>query len=693
MSKIVGIDLGTTFSAIAHFNDNGVPELIPNQDGDRLTPSVIFYDDGEFIVGEYAKQNALAEPENTVEFIKREIGKTATGFSRAFGGKQYSPEELSAEILKTLKKDAEDEIGEQVTDAVITVPAYFNDPERQATIRAGEIAGLNVQRIINEPTAAALSYGVHHTGDTSTVLVFDLGGGTFDVTIMEVKGQEMKILATNGDHRLGGKDWDDKIIIHAAEGFESEHGENPLTDLSAYLDIQTRAVDAKIQLSTLNRATIITNYAGKSHRIELTRQEFEEMTNNLVERCRSLVDLVLHEITFTTDQIDKVLLVGGSTRLPMIQNMLTEHFGKPPETSGNPDEAVAIGAAVMGELIQSEETKTRRFLGAAPKQNLGIMRISDVCSHSLGMVTLDNIGELANSIIIPKNTNIPCDVSKDDYLTTSPNQTEFDVIVLQGGKELAPRNCPVCDAYEVYDIPARPAGETRIKVTFKYNANGVIEVEAEDVKTNKVLPMRKKVEEIDWDALESPQPMAMPLDIALVIDCSGSMYGDRLRDAKSAAIRFLNDIDPSSQVGLVSFGNPSAHIKTNLTHDYEQLRRDIGKLKSSGGTPMTDAIVLTRDQVLMNSQNVNVCILLTDGFPSNSDTALSEANLAKQQGIQVITIGVGLGVDSDYLKQVASTPVDYYFVEESVQLEATFTTIASRLVTESSGGTNGDTRR
>ncbi len=693
MSKIVGIDLGTTFSAVAHINENGVPELIPNEDGKRLTPSVIFYNNSEFIVGEYAKQNALAEPENTVEFIKREMGKPLSEFSREFGGKEYSSEELSAEILKTLKKDAEAKLKEQVTDAVITVPAYFNDPERKATIRAGEIAGLNVQRIINEPTAAALSYGMHHSGDTATVLVFDLGGGTFDVTIMEVEGQEMKILGTNGDHRLGGKDWDDKIIIHAAERFKSEHGENPLTDLSTYLEIQTRAVEAKIQLSTLNRATIITNYAGKSHRLQLTRQEYEAMTTDLVERCRSLVEVVLHEVKLTADQIDTVLLVGGSTRLPMIQNMLTEYFGKPPDTSVNPDETVVFGAAIMGELIQSEETKKRPYLGAGPKQNLGIMRISDVCSHSLGMVALDNIGELCNSIIIPKNTNIPCNVSKDNYLTTSPNQTEFDIIVLQGGEELAPRECPVRDAYEVFDIPPRPAGETRLKVTFKYNASGIIEVEAEDVQSKKVLPIRKKVEDIDWDELESPTPVAMPMDIALAIDCSGSMSGGDIDDAKAASSRFLDNIDPSSQVGLVSFGGSEIEIEMHLTQDFDQLRQAIENLRTRGTTPMTEAIALVRKHVLINSQNTNVLILLTDGFPDEKNTTLTEAEFAKQQGIQIIAIGVGDGVGSDYLKQIASTPEDYYFVEESVQLESTFTSIASRLVTESLGRTAGISRR
>ena len=311
MDKVVGIDLGTTFSAIAHVNDNGMPELIPNEDGDRLTPSVIFYEEGEFIVGEYAKQNAVAEPENIVEFVKREMGKPVTDFFREFGRKQYAAEELAAEILKTLKMDAETELHTQVTDAVITVPAYFNDPERQATIRAGEIAGLNVQRVINEPTAAALAYGMHQDSRESTVLVFDLGGGTFDVTLMNVKGQEMTILATNGDHRLGGKDWDDKIILHVAKTFEDTRGENLLSDLTAYYDLQARAVEAKIQLSTLSRATIIVNYAGKSQRVQLTRQAFEEMTTDLVERCRSLVDVVLDEVGLTTTQIDTVLLVGG----------------------------------------------------------------------------------------------------------------------------------------------------------------------------------------------------------------------------------------------------------------------------------------------------------------------------------------------------------------------------------------------
>ena len=536
---------------------------------------------------------------------------------------------------------------------------------------------------------------MHHIGNKLTVLVFDLGGGTFDVTIMEIDGQELNILATDGNHRLGGKDWDDRIIMHAADTFQIKHGVNPLDDNSAYQELQKRAVDGKMHLSTLNRTGITINYAGKSHQLNLTRQEFEDMTSDLVEDCKDIVNEVLGEVDLTKAMIDSVLLVGGSTRMPMIKNMIAEHFGKPPDTYLHPDEAVVLGAAVMGGLIESENTQKRGFLRPVPrpsKQNFGIKRISDVCSHNLGMAALDDTGELCNSIIIRKNTSLPCEVSKDNYLTTSPNQTEFDVIVLQGGDDRDPRYSTVRDAYEVSDIPPRPAGETRLKVTFKYDVNGVIEVKAEDVKTKKVLQTCPKARDIDWDSYETPEPVAMPMDIALVIDCSWSMSGDKLRNAKKAAIRFLDDIDPSFQVGLVSF-QTHAKLEINLTKDNDRLSRTINNLDAGGGNNDEGAIAIARDQVLKNSQNMKVLVLLADGRPADEGAMRREADRAKEQDIQMITIGVGNDVDSDLLKQVASTPEHYYFVEESVQLESTFTTIASRLVTESSAHISGISRR
>ena len=675
LSEIVGIDLGTTFSAVARINEHGAPELVPNEAGDRTTPSVVFYDEGEFIVGEYARENAVAEPEQVVEFVKREMGKPVADFWREFGEKQYSAEEISAEILKALKRDAEDRIGGGISGAVITVPAYFNDPERQATLRAGELAGLEVHRIVNEPTAAALAYGMHRSGETSRVLVFDLGGGTFDVTVMEIAGQEMNILATNGDHRLGGKDWDDKIILHAAERFEAEHGENPLHDLAAYQDLQARAVQAKIQLSTLNQAMIVVSHAGRSLRLQLTRADFEAMTADLVERCRSLVEVVLEEADLRREEIDTVLLVGGSTRLPMIRAMLAQHFGKPPDSSVNPDEAVAMGAAVLGALIRSEQTGQRRFIGAGPESGSGMMRISDVCSHSLGMVALDEKGQLRNSTIIPKNTRIPCEVSRDDYETTAQEQTEFDLIVLQGDMQ-DPRDCPVRDAWEIYEIPPRPAGETRLKVAYRYDANGVIEVEAEDLLSGRVLPKRRKEGEIDWEGL------AAPMEIALVIDCSGSMWGRKISDAKKAAIQFVDDIGPSAKVGLVSFNN-WPRLEVPLTQSFGELRRAIGGLGAEGGNSDDKAIALARQQ-LVNSERENVLVLLADGLPDSREQMIREADTTKAQGIRIIAIGVGDGVDSNLLRRVASTPEDYFFVQESVQLASTFTAIAGRLVTESS---------
>ena len=311
MGKVVGIDLGTTFSAIAHVDDHAQEVIVPNAETTRITPSVIMFEDDSITVGDVAKQNAVAVPEQIVEFVKREMGKSKEEFSREFDGKAYSAEELSAQILLKLKQDAEAYLGEEITDAVITVPAYFRDAEREATRNAGKIAGLNVLQVLNEPTAAALAYGIDIHGSDQTCFVFDLGGGTFDVTIMKVSGSNLEMIATSGDHRLGGKDWDDKIITYVAQQFEEEHSENPLQDLHAYQDIQKNAISAKVELSRRPRARIVCQYNGKSSRVEVTKEKFEELTADLVERCSSLCDVVLSEASMSWSDIDVVLLVGG----------------------------------------------------------------------------------------------------------------------------------------------------------------------------------------------------------------------------------------------------------------------------------------------------------------------------------------------------------------------------------------------
>src|SRR6201994_1253832 len=311
--KAVGIDLGTTFSAIAHIDAYGKPQIIPNAESERITPSVILFDGQNAIVGTLAKQHSVAEPEKIVDFVKREMGKSKAQFHREFNAKIYSAEELSALIIKKLKNDAEKYLGEPVTDAVITVPAYFNDAERTATLHAGQLAGLNVLQVINEPTAAALAYGLDKLEHDQTVFVFDLGGGTFDVTIMRIEGHHIRMMASNGDHRLGGKDWDDLIVNWVAEEFDNVHGENPLLDLQSYQDLYTRALTAKIQLSSRQKTTIVHSFNGKSVKLEITRETFEKRPRHLIEKCKTICEIVMQESGLTWADVDRVLLTGGMT--------------------------------------------------------------------------------------------------------------------------------------------------------------------------------------------------------------------------------------------------------------------------------------------------------------------------------------------------------------------------------------------
>ena len=498
MGKVVGIDLGTTFSAIAHVNEHGQEEIIPNAESDRITPSVIMFEDDLVTVGKIAKQNASAVPEQIVEFVKREIGTSKEEFSREFEDKTYSAEELSALILQKLKQDAEAHLDAEVTDAVITVPAYFKDAEREATRNAGKIAGLNVLHVMNEPTAAALAYGVDVHGSDQNVFVFDLGGGTFDVTVMKVSGSELEMIATNGDHRLGGKDWDDQIIVHVAQMFEEEHGENPLQDLHAYQDIQLNAISAKESLSQRQKARIVCNYNGKSSRIELTREKFQELTNDLVQRCSALCGVVLSEAEMTWEDIDLVLLVGGSTRMPMIQEMITEISDKeinPQEV--NPDDVVALGAAIQGTLRQIEEVANDtsntnalaeipeavkdRFIG--PKGELAI-KVVDGATHHLGVVLVksDAVTRYAH-LMIPKMTPVPCEV-QDTFYTVADNQPGVQVEVIQG-LEQDQLIDEIPQFEEIYKLgecelglpPGMPAN-TPFEVTYKYNLDQTLEVTA-----------------------------------------------------------------------------------------------------------------------------------------------------------------------------------------------------------------------
>ena len=482
--KAIGIDLGTTFCAVAHIDAYGKPHIIPNSENERITPSVVLFDSAAVVVGTVARNNAVAEPEKIVDFVKREMGKSKEQFHREFDGKTYSAEELSALILRKLKADAENYLKEPVTDAVITVPAYFNDAERTATITAGQLAGLNVLQIVNEPTAAALAYGLDKLEENQTVFVFDLGGGTFDVTIMRIEDCKLDIIATNGDHRLGGKDWDDVIVNYVAEEFDRKHGENPLLDLQSYQDLQTRAVAGKVQLSSRDRTTMVHSHHGQSVKVELTRQEFETRSRHLVEKCKTICEMVMQEGQMKWDKIDKILLVGGMTRMPMVRQMITELSPAPTVSDVNPDEAVAMGAAIQATLsmLQEEEDSGEKLLGDDTRQQFSsrdgrLMQVNDITSHTLGVVLWDdaNLEEYVFPMI-RKRSAIPA-VAKNLFGTADANMPRAVVKIVEG-ESTVPAECTPLGICDINLPPFLPKGSP-VELSYQYNANQVLEIAVE----------------------------------------------------------------------------------------------------------------------------------------------------------------------------------------------------------------------
>jgi molecular chaperone DnaK len=479
--KAVGIDLGTTFCAIAHIDAYGKPQIIPNAESERITPSVILFDGTNAVVGTIAKQNAVAEPDKIVDFVKREMGKSKQQFSRTFASKVYSAEELSAIILRKLKGDAEKYLGEQVTDAVITVPAYFNDAERTATLHAGQLAGLNVLQIINEPTAAALAYGLDKLDQDQTVFVFDLGGGTFDVTIMRIEGHHIRMVASNGDHRLGGKDWDDVIVNWVADEFDKMHGENPLLDLQSYQDLYNRALTAKIQLSTRPRTTLVHSYNGKSIKLDLTREEFEERTRHLLEKCKAICEIVMQEASMAWEGIDRILLTGGMSRVPSVRGMIGALSERPVADEVSPDEAVAQGAAVQAVLsLLHEEDKTGdRVIAPEVRSQFSaadgsLIKVTNITTHTLGVVLWDDsrIEEYVFPMI-PKMTPVPAEI-KNSFGTAKANMKNAIVRVVEGESTM-PSECTPLGICDIELPPFLPKGSP-VELTYHYNENQVLEV-------------------------------------------------------------------------------------------------------------------------------------------------------------------------------------------------------------------------
>ncbi len=678
MPTFVGIDLGTTNSVVACRNAYGRPEVIANREGHNITPSVVYFGTDPPTVGEEAKEWARLGNDEIASFFKPHMGSPL--YRLRFHGRDYDATGLSALVLGRLKEDAESRLGGPVGHAVITVPAYFADPQRKATIEAGRRAGLEVARIINEPTAAALAYGLGRSAAEETVLIYDLGGGTFDVTVARIAPDEVAVLSTAGDHDLGGKNWDDRIATYLAEKFAADTGLDPLDDPVALNEVLALAERAKWALSDRTSARIALQIGRERKSYELTRPEFEAMTSALMDRTRRLTEEALEASGLTWGSLSGVLLVGGSTRMPMVRSYVREMAGQDPRAGVNVDEVVALGAAIQAAMDAGEAAGD-----ALPRHTLaGARRVVDVMSHSLGAVAVSPDGSsYVNDVIIRRNLPIPAENTTSYHHATHGGANATLEIYLTQGESAAPLDCDVLGKYVFSGIQATDA-EVRVDVRMSYDVNGVVQVRATQRDTGHAL--RMAVEPVPDDLSWLGRPPATggargpvdPARIYLLIDVSASMAGNPLFEAQAAARAFLDRCDfTSTEVGLISFSD-EVTLQAEATDNVRRVQAAVARLEADGTTNLGGALEMARGH-LNRLDRVRYIVLLTDGYPDAAESAVEQAALARGEGVEIVAIGMG-DADQQYLRRLASTEEGSIFARRG-ELVGTFGHIA-RMIAE-----------
>lgn len=682
MGEAVGIDLGTTNSAVAHVDTQGRVAVLPNRLGEPITPSVICFRKGEVIVGQEAKELQAAGEPQVAAFFKRQMG--VPNFVFYAEGCDHTAVELSSYVLKALKADAERALGKSITHAVITVPAYFRNSQRESTIEAGRRAGLEVLQIINEPTAAAIAYGMKATDRRQTLLVYDLGGGTFDITLLQLAPGEVRVLASEGDHELGGKDWDDRIVEFLASRFEAEFGSDPLEDMESFADLLVRAEEVKKRLSTAQSASIALVHAGRRGRYDLDRATFERISADLMERTIGLTRKVLEDQGLPTSQIDGVLLVGGSTRMPMVHDFIQRTFGRPPMTGVNVDEAVALGAAQVAAERRNEQAPSEACFTLR-----GAVRTVDVTNHSLGMIALnENRTAFVNSLILPKNAPIPCRETRPyQHRTRRAGNNLLEVFMTQGESE-SPGDVSYLGRYVLHDVPYVNGGVTVIDVEYSYDASGTVQITGKVQQTGQ--PLRLTVEPLPTDVpsrfLKPPEEKAEVVHVTayLAFDLSGSMSGEPLEEAKKAARGFLKNTDLAHcSLGIIAFAD-SVKVKLEACQNGREIERAINSLTIGEVGGGNDAHPFdTVLSVLDRADEPKFVITLADGVWSCQPEAIRSARACCAKGIQSIAIGFG-GADEKFLKAIACSDEASFFTSLGGLVE-TFTNIA-QVLTQSQGG-------